>query len=189
MRQKIEVAAEVPIVVKIQQILQNYVKPWELQNPTSSFFEHMFANVYPYPSKEVQKFLCDPTDESKPSFQKSLKQIFRDLYDYSGLAKLKIVQDIIDSVLDQHMRVIVFCFHLSFITSIEDHLLKRAKFLYIGKNVDDDYKQDICDKFNNFDEFRAVLIDMSEDISMVRFSTANAVVLFAEMYWNAHLIT
>lgn len=65
------------------------------------------------------------------------------------------------------MRVIIFCYHLSFITSIEDHLHKRAKFLYIGKNVDDDYKQDICDKFNNFDEYRAVLIDLSEDISNI----------------------
>jgi hypothetical protein len=86
------------------------------------------------------------------------------------------------------MRIIIFCFHLSFITSIEDHLHKKAKFLYIGKNVDDDYKQDICDKFNNFDEYRAVLIDLSEDISMVRFSTSNAVVLFAEVYWNSNII-
>jgi hypothetical protein len=50
------------------------------------------------------------------------------------------VQDIIDNILENHMRVIIFGFHLSFITSIEDHLHKRAKFLYIGKNVDDDYK-------------------------------------------------
>jgi UTP-glucose-1-phosphate uridylyltransferase len=87
------------------------------------------------------------------------------------------------------MRIIIFCFHLTFITSIEDHLLKKVKFLYIGKNVDDDYKQDICDKFNNFDEYRVVLIDLSEDISKIKFTVPNAVVLFAEMYWNADLMT
>jgi hypothetical protein len=86
------------------------------------------------------------------------------------------------------MRVIIFGFHLSFITSIEDHLHKRAKFLYIGKNVDDDYKQDICDKFNNYDEYRAVLIDLSEDLSNIRFTVPNAVVLFAEVYWNAQVM-
>ena len=73
MRQKYEVFAEIQIVVKIQQMLQNYVKPWEIQNPHTSFFEHMFLNSFPAPNREQAKFLCDPTDESKPSFQKSLK--------------------------------------------------------------------------------------------------------------------
>jgi hypothetical protein len=33
-----------------------------------------------------------------------------------------------------------------------------------------------------------VLIDLSEDISNIRFTTANAVVLLAEVYWNAQLM-
>jgi hypothetical protein len=33
-----------------------------------------------------------------------------------------------------------------------------------------------------------VLIDLSEDISNIRFTTANAVVLFAEVYWNVQLM-
>lgn len=91
MRQKYEIFAEVPIVVKIKQMMHNYVRPWELQNPDTSFLEHMFLTMYPQPTAENIKFLCDPTDESKPSFQKSLKQIFRDLYDLTGQAKLKAV--------------------------------------------------------------------------------------------------
>jgi SNF2 family DNA or RNA helicase len=96
---------------------------------------------------------------------------------------------VLDNVLDSHMRVIIFCFHLTFITSIEDHLHKRrGKFLYIGKNVDDEHKQDICDKFNNFDEYRAVLIDLSEDMTNIRFTVSNAVVLFAEVFWNTQVM-
>lgn len=30
------------------------------------------------------KYLSDPIDEGKPTFQKGLKQIFRDLYDLTG---------------------------------------------------------------------------------------------------------
>jgi hypothetical protein len=86
------------------------------------------------------------------------------------------------------MRVIIFCFHLSFITSIEDHLHKRGKFLYIGKNVDEDYKLGICDTFNTQEEYRAVLIDVSEDISNIKFNTTNAVILFGEVYWNTQLM-
>ncbi len=33
-----------------------------------------------------------------------------------------------------------------------------------------------------------MLIDLSEDISNIRFTTANAVVLLAEVYWNAQLM-
>ncbi|CDW78143.1 UNKNOWN [Stylonychia lemnae] len=184
MRQKLEITAETQIVVKIQSLLQNYVKPWEDQHPNQSFFLEMFQNFYENPNKDQTKFLCDPTDDSRPSFQKTLKQIFRDLYDYSGLAKLKVTQDIIDNILENGMRVLIFSYHLTFITSIEDHLSRKTKFLFLGKNVDDDYKQDICDKFNNEDEYKAVLIDLSEDLSDIKFNTPNTIILFAETFWN-----
>jgi hypothetical protein len=111
------------------------------------------------------------------------------LYDFTGLAKLKTVQDIIDNVLENNMRLIIFCFHMTFITAIEDHLHKKAKFLYIGKNVDDNYKRGICDAFNTEEQYRAVLIDISEDISNISFTTHNAVILFAEVFWNADIIS
>lgn len=87
------------------------------------------------------------------------------------------------------MRVIIFGFHMTFITAIEDHLHKKAKFLYIGKNVDDNFKQSICDQFNTEESIRAMLIDISEDISNITFTTHNAVILFAELFWNANLIS
>lgn len=91
MRQKVEIIADVSIVVKIQNMLQNFVKPWEEKNRHTSFFEEMFFNQFgDNPRPEQVKDLSDPTDESKPSFLKGLKQIFRDLYDYSGMAKLKV---------------------------------------------------------------------------------------------------
>ena len=66
--------------------------------------------------------LFDVTDDTKPTFKKSLKQIFRDLYDFSGQAKLKATQEVIDNLLENNMRVIIFGFHLTFMTAIEDHL-------------------------------------------------------------------
>ena len=38
------------------------------------------------------------------------------------------------------MRVLIFAFHLTFITTLEDHLQNKTKFLYLGKDVEDEYK-------------------------------------------------
>eukprot|EP00347_Sterkiella_histriomuscorum_P001302 403372559 len=183
-RQKLEVHCETSIIVKMQQLLLNYVVPREVQNPDLSFFEEMFLTYFQTPDKVQSKFLCDPIDDSKLSFQKSLVQIFRDLYDYSGQAKLKATYEVIDNILENGMRVLIFGYHLYFITAIEDHLTSKVKFLYLGKNVDTDYKQDICQKFNEDDSYKAVLIDLSEDLSDIQFLTPNTVILFAETFWN-----
>jgi hypothetical protein len=45
------------------------------------------------------KFLTLPIDEGIPSFQKTLKQIFRDLFDLTGQAKVKAVLEVIDNLL------------------------------------------------------------------------------------------
>jgi hypothetical protein len=69
----LEVAADIDCIIKIDLTLKSFIKPWEEQNPEQSFLEEMFINVYGDPSKDDIKFLSDPTDKAKPSFQKSLK--------------------------------------------------------------------------------------------------------------------
>ena len=63
----------------------------------------MFFNYYNsdalHENYELTKFLTTPIDESIPSFQKTLKQIFRDLFDLTGQAKIKAVFEIIESLL------------------------------------------------------------------------------------------
>ncbi len=39
---KYEVQAEINVVVKIQNLIKNYVIPWEQQNPDQCFFTEMF---------------------------------------------------------------------------------------------------------------------------------------------------
>lgn len=59
------------------------------QNPGHrGFFHEMFFKFYHSGAlehdPELVKFLTMPIDEATPSFQKTLKQIFRDLYDLTG---------------------------------------------------------------------------------------------------------
>lgn len=189
MRQKLEVTAEVSVVVKIQQMLKTFVKPWEEENPELSFFEEMFIKMYSNPSKDEIKYLSDPLDLGKPSFQKSLKQIFRDLYDLSGQAKLKVTYDVIDNILENNMRVLIFGFHMTFLTALEDYLTRKdVDFLYLGKNISDEFRTNICDIFNREDKYRVIIIDIGEDLSNLQFALVNAVILFGELFWDANKV-
>ena len=86
------------------------------------------------------------------------------------------------------MRLLIFAFHMTFITSLEDHLQKKTSFLYLGKDLEDEYKLDVCDKFNNSNEVRVILIDMTQDLSCLEFTTPNTIILFAEVFWNEKLM-
>lgn len=66
------------------------------------------------------------------------------------------------------MRVLIYGFHMTFLTAIEDFLTrKEVDFLYIGKNVSEDFKSHICDLFNREEKYKAVIIDLGEDISNI----------------------
>ena len=73
--------------VKIHQLIKTFIVPWEDQNKSIGFFEEMFVNQFG-PHKEFES-ISEPMDDSKPSFKKSLKGIFKDIYDLTGQSKLK----------------------------------------------------------------------------------------------------
>ena len=80
----------------------------------------MFQNQFGQ-SKE-QESLANPIDESKPSFNKSLKQIFRDLYDLTGQSKIKATTELLENLMEQELRIVLFGVHLSYFTGIEDFM-------------------------------------------------------------------
>jgi hypothetical protein len=61
-------------------------------------------------------FLTQPINEALPGFQKSLKQIFRDLFDLTGQSKFKACSEIIDNILYKTKKIVIFAFHASFLT-------------------------------------------------------------------------
>ena len=109
MYQKLEITADVNIVVKIQHLLKTFIQPWEDEQTKQhgsehrGFFFDMFFKYFCAESLKADpgliKFLTLPIDEGTPSFQKTLKQIFRDLFDLTGQAKVKAVLEVIDNLL------------------------------------------------------------------------------------------
>jgi len=101
------------------------------------FFNHFSQEKLESESAEMTKFLTAPIDEATPSFQKTLKQIFRDLFDLTGQAKLKAVFEIIenylyasgtdtngrnDRMIKNPQKLVICAYHTSFLTSLEDFL-------------------------------------------------------------------
>lgn len=96
----------------------------------------MFTNQYG--DQSDLSSLTNPIDESKPSFKKALKTIFRDIYDLTGQSKLRATMELIENAIEQDMRVVIYGVHMSYLTGIEDYLLRqKIEFLFIGKNVSD----------------------------------------------------
>lgn len=63
------------------------------------------------------------------------------------------------------MRIILVGFHITFLTGIEDYLSrKECPFLFIGKNVSDEYKAELCDTFNREDKYKVIVLDINEDL-------------------------
>ena len=59
----------------------------------------------------------------------------------TGQSKLKSCQDLITNAFEQDMRVVILGVHLSFLTGMEDFFYrKNIEFLYIGKNIGEEYK-------------------------------------------------
>lgn len=148
-------------------MLKTFFQPWEEQNPDPNhkgIFYEMFFNHFSQDKLEMEPdtvdFLTAPIDEGTPSFQKTLKQIFRDLFDLTGQAKLKASCDIIENFLyagggetngrgnvtvTNPQKLIVCAFHQSFLTSLEDFLTnKQVEFLFLGKNVSSEFSGNIC---------------------------------------------
>jgi hypothetical protein len=103
------------------------------------FFNH-FSQEKLENDPENVKFLTSPVDEAVPSFLKTLKQIFRDLFDLTGQAKLKATFEILDNYLyagggelnsrgyitvKNPQKMIVCAYHTSFLTSLEDFLTNK----------------------------------------------------------------
>lgn len=95
LRQKLEINADLQFVVKIHQTLKTFIIPWEHENREQAFFKLMFSEHFSVDSSTSSDWqatlaqLSSPSDQSVPTFKKSLKSIFKDLYDLTGLAKLK----------------------------------------------------------------------------------------------------
>lgn len=84
------------------------------------------------------------------------------------------------------MRVIIFGFHMTFLTAIEDHLSrKQVEFLYLGKNVNEEYRDEIVYQFNTVEKYRAIILDLGEDLSDIEFTTETAVLLIGEVIWDS----
>ena len=103
--------------------MKTYIIPWEQVNQEKSFFIEMFTNQFGE-SADLSS-LTNPIDESKPSFKKALKTIFRDIYDLTGQSKLKATIELIENAQEQDMRVVVYGVHMSYLTGIEDYLLRK----------------------------------------------------------------
>lgn len=83
------------------------------------------------------------------------------------------------------MRVIIFGYHLSFLTAIEDYLLKKnVEFQYLGKNISEDFRDEICNAFNRNERYQAIIVDLSEDLTNIMFTTECATILMAEVFWD-----
>lgn len=97
-------------------------------------------NDYFKKENEYQE-IKSPLDESKPSFKKTLKCIFKDVYDMTGVSKLKPTQELVLNLIQKKIRVVILAIHLSFLTGMEDWLSRNGiDFLFIGSNISDEYK-------------------------------------------------
>ena len=73
---------------------------------------------------------------------------------------------------------------MSYLTGMEDWLYrKQIEFLYIGKNVSENYKIEICSQFNQDSKFQVCLVDYSEDLSSIQFEGKDQVGVFGECIW------
>ena len=84
------------------------------------------------------------------------------------------------------MRLVIYGVHMSYLTGIEDYLFrKQIDFLYIGKNIGDHLKQNICDNFNEDSQQKVVLVDLSEQMTNnFQFNCRDAFAIIGETLWN-----
>jgi hypothetical protein len=152
------------------------------------FSEHFAADDSKSPeSQAVLAQLSSPSDQSIPTFKKSLKSIFKDLYDLTGLAKLKQLFTFIDYVLQKDQRLIIFNLHLSFQTGLEDHLFRqKIAALNIGKDIRLAYVENVVQQFVAR-ESDVLMIDLLHDelSSMAKFfsNMEDTVAIFGELLW------
>ena len=65
---------------------------------------------------------------------------------------------------------------------------KQIEFLYIGKNIGEEYKVHMSQQFNDDTKFQVVLIDFTEDLSTVQLVARDAFAIIAEPIWNTDMM-
>ena len=58
--------------------------------------------------------------------------------------------------------------------------------MYLGKNVSEDYKSEICALFNREEKYRAIILDLGEDLTGISFATVSATIIFGEAIWDSN---
>lgn len=74
---------------------------------------------------------------------------------------------------------------MSFLTGLEDYLYRKdLDFMFIGKNISDEYKQHIAEQFDKDAKYRVLLVDYGEDLSSISFDSRDTFAVFGELIWN-----
>lgn len=86
-----------------------------------------------------------------------MKDVFREIYELTGKAKLKPCVEIIDSMLIKCPKIVICALHTSLLTQIEDHLTNKViEFIQMTEKMDINFVH----KFACSPSVKVLLIDM-----------------------------
>ena len=126
-------------------------------------------------------YLAKPND-----FNQSIDDVFREIYELTSRANVKMALELIDNLLLKVSKLVVCALHTTMLTQIEDHLHSRFELAFLGEAMD----VGLVHTFGSSNSQRVLIVDMTRGdwlealFVMKEYFPFGIPILMTEMVWN-----
>ncbi|CDW72909.1 snf2 family n-terminal domain containing protein [Stylonychia lemnae] len=105
-------------------------------------------------------------------------------YSLTGMAKLKGVQNFIETLIDNRVKFLLFAHHYDVLDQLEDYIVKKqVSYIRIDGRIDNKKRHEAVKKYQTDQKCQVALLSLTASSQGITL-TAASIVVFAEMNWT-----